>query len=658
MATARSVPHPLTPDARSVTLADLGGLLLSLLLVVAPHLLRMPGWIALLLLCLYAWRLLSSARGFPLPPRWLLFTVTAAALGAIWIEYRTLFGRGPGIVLLAVFSGLKLLETRTHRDAAMVAFLCYFLIITNFLFTQTIPTALLMCVALVVITATMVALNAPRRPAMANLKTAGLLLAHAAPAALVLFVLFPRVQGPLWGVPQDSIQAVTGLSDSMAPGNVASLAQSDAIAFRAEFKGDPPAQRLRYWRGPVLWDFDGRSWQMGQVVLANFAPPKGQGATSYSVLLEAHNRGWLFALETPVTQPERSRFTIDGQFLATTPVRSRLRYEVTSVPEAEPAAQEEGWVLRRALRLPAGFNPRTLALAGKLREGAANDRQVLQRAIDFLRGGNYVYTLEPPVLGRESVDEFLFDTRAGFCEHFSSAFVFLMRAAGIPARVVTGYQGGDLNPVDQIITVRQSDAHAWTEVYLRDLGWLRVDPTAAAAPSRIDAGLSRAVPQDAGLPLLMRPQFEWLRSARYNWEAVAHRWNVWVLGYNPDRQRDLLSFVGMRDADWRNLTALLFTVLGVLTALLGIWALRNFVKPDPVQRAWLAFCRKLGARGLERAPSEGPRDYAERAARSLPTSDDAIRRIADLYIGLRYGSESGPGRLDELRRRVREFRAT
>jgi len=654
---AKTLPHPLAPDLRAVTLPDLGGLLLSLGLVIAPHLARMPVWIGLLILCLYAWRLLAGARGFPLPPRWLLFVVTAAVLGAVWIEYRTLFGRGPGIVLLAVFSGLKLLETRSHRDAAMVAFLCYFLIITNFLFTQSIPTALLMCVALVVITATMIALNAPRRPVVANLRTAGVLLAHAAPAALVLFLLFPRVQGPLWGLPQEAFQAVTGLSDSMSPGNVASLAQSDAIAFRAEFKGEPPAQRFRYWRGPVLWEFDGRTWHMGQTVLANFDPPKGSEESSYAVVLEVHNRPWLFALETAITQPERSRYTADGQFLALAPVRARLRYELTSVARAEPAARaEEAWVMRRALRLPANTNPRTLALASKLREGAADEREILQRAIDFLRGGNYVYTLEPPLLGRDSIDEFLFDTRAGFCEHFSSAFVFLMRAAGLPARVVTGYQGGDLNPVDQIITVRQSDAHAWAEVYLRDLGWIRVDPTAASVPGRIESGLSRSMPANASLPLLMRPQFEWLRSMRYNWEALTHRWNLWVLGYNPDRQRDLLSFVGMRDADWRNLTAILFSILGALTALLAVWALRNFVSPDPVQRAWLAFCRKLAARGLKRAPHEGPRDFAERAARAIPPEDAAIRGIAALYIALRYGPGAAKQDVDEFKRRIRDFK--
>jgi hypothetical protein len=275
--------------------------------------------------------------------------------------------------------------------------------------------------------------------------------------------------------------------------------------------------------------------------------------------------------------------------------------------------------------------------------------------VAFLRQGGYAYTLEPPLLGEHSVDEFLFSTKAGFCEHFASAFVFLMRAAGVPARVVTGYQGGELNPVDSIITVRQSDAHAWAEVLLGGRGWVRVDPTAAAVPSRLESGMARAVPQAEGLPLMMRPQLEWLRGMRDRWEAVAHKWNVWVLGYNPERQRDLMASFGMRDADWRALTATLFAFLGAMTLVLLVWSLKRLARPDPVQRAWRAFCRKLARRGVERAPSEGPRDYAVRAARALPAARRGILRIGALYIALRYGSHATPPAVTRLRKLVREF---
>ena len=648
-----STPHPLAPEQRAVAPRDLAGLLASLLLVAAPHALRMPWWLTLVVLGLYAWRARIALERSALPSRWLVLALALIAVGAVYLEYRTLFGRTSGIVLLVLFSGLKLAEMRTHRDAAVVAFLCYFLVMTNLLYTQSIATALLMALALVAVTGTLVGLAAPQRPVAANLRSAGVLLAHAAPAALILFLLFPRVQGPLWGLPQDAYSAMTGLSDTMTPGAVAQLAQSDAIAFRAEFEGEPPPPRERYWRGPVLWDFDGRTWRMGAGWLQKFDALQGGGRYEYTVTLEPHNRTWMFALESVTRLPVRARYTNDGMVVATSPVRTRLRYDAASLARPEPEPFERPDSLRRALSLPVSGNPRARALAAEWQRGARSDLDVLQRAVEFFRDSRLGYTLEPPLLGRDTVDEFLFDTREGFCEHFASAFVFLLRAAGVPARVVTGYQGGEVNYVDRIISVRQSDAHAWAEVHLAGRGWVRADPTAAAVPGRIDAGLARSVRAGDPVPLLMRPQLEWLRGLRSNWEALAHRWNVWVLGYGVERQRDLMSRIGMRDADWRKLTAAMASILGAFTLVLLAWSLRRLTRPDPVQRAWQAFCRKLGARGVARAPHEGPRDFAERAAARLPQAAAAIRAIAALYIGARYGRAPARASAAELARRVR-----
>ncbi|HEY5637786.1 MAG TPA: DUF3488 and transglutaminase-like domain-containing protein [Burkholderiales bacterium] len=648
--------HPLAPDARPVNGRDLAWLVLSLVIVSAPHALRAPWWLTGLTLMLFAWRIVLSTTRSPLPSRWILFALAALAMFGIWAEYRILFGRSPGIILLMLFSGLKLLEVRTHRDATVVVFLCYFLVITNFLYSQSIPTGIAMGVALVVVTAALVSFNAPQRGARPDLRTASLLLAHAVPAALVLFVLFPRVQGPLWSLPQDAHSGVTGLSETMAPGNLAQLARSDAISFRAEFDGEAPPQPLRYWRGPVLWEFDGRTWRMGPTTrgaLPEAAPSLPR--YRYSVVIEPHDRNWLYGLETVVEPPPQARVTSDGRLLARDPVRRRLRYDLASVADLQVDSADGSDA--RALALPAGFNPRARALADTWKAAGPDDAR-LARAIAHLRDGNYAYTLEPPLLGRDSVDDFLFGTKAGFCEHFASAFVFLMRAADVPARVVTGYQGGELNPVDRIITVRQSDAHAWAEVFLQGRGWVRVDPTAAAIPGRIEAGLARALPSDAALPLLMRPQLEWLRGLRNNWEALTHQWNVWVLGYNPDRQRDLMAYIGMRDADWRKLTAILFTVLGGFTVVLVLWSLRLRVRPDPVQRAWLAFCRRLRNAGVDRAPHEGPRDFAQRAAQQLPHASASITDIAQRYLSLRYGKHAAPSEVDGFRRRVREIRLT
>jgi transglutaminase-like putative cysteine protease len=634
---------------------DLAWLTASLAIVTAPHALRAPWWLTVLTLCLYGWRLYCTLNRAPLPSRWLVLAFALAGLLGVWLEYRTLFGRESGVVLLMLFSGLKLLESRTHRDAAVAAFLGYFLIVTNFLYSQSIPTAAAMAAGVFAITATLVGFSAPQRPAAANARTAGVLLAHAAPAAVALFLFFPRVDGPLWGMPRDAYAGLTGLSETMSPGTLSQLAQSDAIAFRAAFQGEAPPAAMRYWRGPVLWDFDGRTWSGAAGGSPPFTPPQGTGAYRYSVVLEPHNRRWLFALETAARVPEHAHMTFDGQIYADRPVRSRILYNMVSVTLPEAHADEQARWLERALRLPPEVNPRARELARKWRAAAHSDAEVLAQALAFLQRGGYVYTLDPPLLGANSIDEFLFDTREGFCEHFASSFTFLMRAAGVPARVVTGYQGGELNGIDRLLTVRQSDAHAWTEVYLRGRGWIRVDPTAAAMPRRVQAGLSGALPADARLPLIMRADMEWLRRVRSQWEALAHRWNVWVLAYDQERQRSLMLSLGMRGADWRDMAATLFTVLGMLTLALLAWSLRRITRPDPVQKAWQLFCRKLAARGIERARHEGPRDYSTRAARALPGSRRAILRIASLYISLRYGARASRAGAERLKRLVRQL---
>ncbi len=654
-----ALPAPAAPDQRTLNGRDLALLVAGLAIALAPHALRAPVWLTLLTLALVGWRALAIGRPALLPPTGLLLVIVAAGMLGVWLEYRAIFGRTPGVMLLVMFSGLKALESRNQRDAAALVFLTWFLAITNFLYTQSIPTALGMLAAVAASVTALVVLAAPRRALRASLRTAAVLLGQAVPAALVLFLLFPRVQGPLWGLPQDAYTAMTGLSDSMAPGSLSQLTLSDAIAFRVDFQGEPPRRRALYWRGPVLWDFDGRTWRPGSPMPIELPQPRNGTKVEYSVLLEPHNRHWLFALESAALLPPRSRYLEDGQIVTQMPIRARMRYDMVSQVEADPAPDNDRRFLGRALRLPEGFNPRARALAEGWSRAGASDAQVLEQAIEHFRRERLQYTTEPRLLGRDSVDEFLFETREGFCEHFSSAFVFLMRAAGVPARVVTGYQGGDLNPVDQRFTVRQSDAHAWAEVYLAGRGWTRIDPTALSVPRRLDEGLARAISTVDALPLLLRPEMAWLRSLRYNWEALTHQWNLLVLGYNPERQRELMSWFGMRDAGWLELASTLLALLGGIMLALVAWMLLRLARPDPVQSAWIQFCRKLSARGLPRAPHEGPRDYAERAARGLPGAGDPIRRIAALYIALRYGRGGAKSAQDEsvvqLRRMVRDL---
>jgi transglutaminase-like putative cysteine protease len=637
---------------------------LSMGLVTLPHVERLPVWITALAVLAIGWRVYLSRRDAALPRKWLLLTVVAGASAGIYLSYGTLFGRDAGVALLVVMLTLKLLEMASMRDAMIVIFLSYFVVLTNFLYSQTIPTALLMLLGVWIITGTMIGLQW-REGALRyqeTLRLSALMLAQATPVMLVLFLLFPRVQGPLWGLPRDAFSGITGLSDSMSPGTLSQLSLSDAVAFRVQFEGRMPQPNQLYWRGPVLWYFDGMSWHMGmtfETTSASYAPVGTGKPFSYTVTLEPHDKRWLFALDLPAKLPANTRFTSDFQMLSNRPVRNRTRYEMTS--HTDYRLGYEGlspYERRRALQLPEGYNWRARALAVNMRSAARDEEDMVKQVLAMFRTQSFFYTLTPPLLGDNPVDDFLFNTRAGFCEHYASAFAFLMRAAGIPARVVTGYQGGEVNPIGNYMIVRQSEAHAWAEAWIEGRGWVRVDPTAAVSPLRVESGIAAAVPATDPLPLALRSNSEWLRQLRFTWDSFANSWNQWVLGYNPERQYWLLSRVGLDRATWQTLAMILFAITSLITCVFAAVILRRLHQRarDPVAAIYARFCRKLARRGARRAPSEGPSDFALRAASQLPQAAGAIRAITELYIRLRYGADADRGSTRELKRLVSELR--
>jgi transglutaminase-like putative cysteine protease len=639
---------------------QLAWLLAALVMVIVPHVARLPWWSSLLAAMLFVWRLYIMLYGLTLPRKWLLYLIAGGTLCGLYIQYGRVLGRDSGVNLLVIMLALKLLELATLRDAMVLAFIAYFLIITNFLYSQSIPTALYLLAAVLVITATMVGLQyrVSQPGYRAQLQTAGTMLLQAAPMMLILFLLFPRVQGPLWGLPQDTLAGVSGLSDEMSPGSVSSMLLSDAIAFRANFDADiPPLNRL-YWRGPVMWDFDGYTWSVPRVPYAVRREFQSLGSpTEYSITLEPHSRRWLFALDLPATIPQRATMTNDYQLLYQTGVNSRMRYEMTSYLTYRDNAEPTRYEIQRALRLPRNSNPRSVELAHGMRARAPNDRSYIAAVLAMYRSQDFYYTTTPPRLGENSVDEFLFQTRAGFCEHFASSFAVLMRAAGVPARVVTGYQGGELNNVGNYLIVRQADAHAWDEVWLGNEGWVRIDPTAAVSPARVEAGVAAAVPEGETLPLLLRGDYPWLRKARLTWDSLANSWNQMVLGYSPDRQRRLLRHVGINDATWKTLTLIMFGVTGTITLILAAVMLQKLraARPDPVAAAYQRFCKALARRGIARHPSEGPDAFRKRAIAVRPELATPIAAITDLYIVLRYGEKSSEAEIAHLKHAVRAF---
>ena len=596
----------------------------------------------------------------PSPARWVLILAILASTAGVFAQYRTLFGQNPGVALLVILLALKQLETHVRRDGVAIVQLSYFLVLTTFFYSQSIPNAAALLAAVIVATAALASLTDSRLSPLHLFRLAGLMLAQATPFLLILFVLFPRVTGPLWGLPRDAYGALTGLSDSMSPGSIGKISQSDDIAFRVRFRDTLPIRNQLYWRGPVLTLFDGRTWRPANFSVGRRLPygpsdvamPTGK-AIAYEITLEPHNKPWLFALELPTELPAESVIASNYQLLALAPVVQRRRYEIRSLPGLAAGADESPYVLALATTLPKRGNPRTLALGRSWRAAHAGDEEILRAGISFFISQRLAYTLEPPLLGDDSVDEFLFETRQGFCEHFSGAFVFAMRAAGVPARVVTGYQGGEINPVDGYMTVRQSDAHAWAEVWLEGRGWTRIDPTAASFPTRIEFNLAAVVPAGDPLPFLMRADLSWLRDLRYRWDAVANNWNQWVLGYNPQRQSELLARLGMHAPDWQRMTAMAAVLSGALVFGLTLWALWQRRRVDPAQALWLRATRRLARSGLPRLPWEGPRDYAKRVAAARPEISAAFLEIADLYGRVRYG---GVEQIGALRNRVAAFK--
>jgi transglutaminase-like putative cysteine protease len=386
-------------------------------------------------------------------------------------------------------------------------------------------------------------------------------------------------------------------------------------------------------------------------------PYVGVGAAvDYEVTLEPHGKFWLFALELPATLPSDSALTSDYQPIARQAVRNRVRYAQSAWPDAIAGAKESAGSLRSALALPKDGNPRIRAVGASWRtQYGDDDASILAAAENLFNRQLLIYTLNPPLLGPDTVDEFLFDTKRGFCEHFAAAFVFTLRAAGVPARVVAGYQGGEVNPVDGYLEVRQYDAHAWAEAWIAGRGWVRIDPTAISAPSRISSNFSSAVPAGDALPFLARSDLAWLKGLRYRLDAVTNGWNQRVLGYNPQRQRDLLASLGLNEPDWRSMTAVLSVLCGSVMLALTAWVLRNRQRVDPALAAWRRFTARLAKRGIEWPPWEGPLAFADRAARQAPAHAESINEIASLYARLRYAPVSPEHDLNLLNAKIAAF---
>ena len=646
----------------SAQIGWLGALLLAAQLPQAPHL---PIWVALtgVLLVIVRLVVLRQDRQRPLapPPRipsWTLVLFAVAAAFAVRSSFGYLSGRDPSVAFLYILVAIKFLETRTIRDGTLLVCLSCFLLITPFFYGQSMLAAIAVFPAIVLVGATLDAMTdgsgsgAPGAARGAALRRSGLMILQGAPIAVLLFLLFPRLAAPLWGLPSDH-SAQTGLSETMEPGQISELSLSDDVAFRVDFDGPVPPSRERYWRGPVLSRFDGRTWTAGSFQYGGAPMPADDGAVSYTVTLEPSDRIWMFALDLPSAIPRAEAgaggpialLTRDQQLLSRSPITQPLRYMQQSIMRSSYPANPR-FDAPANLRLP-DRNPRTRQLAQQLRAQYPDDRQLVAAVLTWFNRENFIYTMAPPLLKDDTADEFLFDTRRGFCEHYASAFVVLLRSAGIPARVVTGYQGGAMNPRGNYMIVRQSDAHAWAEVLI-DGRWQRYDPTAAVSPSRIENGLGGALPSGERVPFLARLEASWMKNLRLTWDALNHDWQRNVVGFNYQRQRSLWR-------EWRldtlppwQTAAMAAAALFAWAGLLAGWLLFRRRRQERALVLWDDLCRRLARAGLPRQGHEGPVAFAQRAAQRWPQFAIAFAAIGQSFATLRYGNVGAPRQREAL----------
>lgn len=641
-------------------LSSLPWTLVALAFSIAPHLPYLPFWVSLTFLACALGRWHIERRRRRLPGPWLRLLLALFCFIGVFATYESISGVGPGSALLTVMAALKLLETRARRDQFVLLFLCIFLVMAAVLREQHVWSLPYLLLSVFVTMGAWLQMSAGRRRSVrSSFKDSARLIGYAAPLMLAMWVFFPRISTPFWAVPIDTSSGVTGISNEMSPGDISSLSESDAVAFRVRFDDAVPEPRNRYWRGLVLHRFNGRTWTGNEptIVPEQDRPIEYLGEpVSYEVTLEPTRQHWVFALDVA------HKWTLDKTFMGrqqqlsrSQPIDQRVVYRATSYPSFRLSPEITSYSFDYHLRIPDNNNPRSREFARELRSSVGSNQAYIDAVMNMFTREEYFYTLEPPTLGRNSVDEFLFRTRRGFCEHYASAFAVLMRAAGIPSRVVVGYQGGQVNTKgDDYLIVRQSDVHAWTEVWLEGSGWTRVDPTSAVAPERIESGLRNAALDGSALAWGLDVPSRLWEDLTLTWDMINAKWNEWILAYGDENQLSFMKYLGMDEPSMRKMLLTLVSVVAVMLAGFTLFLAFRYRPPavDPAQRQYRRFVQRCGVPAVR---GEAPLDYLSRVAAERPGLAAEAESITALYLEARYGA-GGDEALTPLTEAVRGLR--
>ena len=630
-------------------------LLAVILWTVLPHVAHLPLWCSLLTLVVLLWRAKLALANASLPSRWFVAGVLIVAIALTLWSFQTLLGREPGVTMVVVLMALKTLELRAKRDAFVVFFLGFFIVLTHFLYSQSLFVAGAMLVSVWGLLTALVLVHMP--VGQPSLRLAGVLSLRTAlfgaPIMALMFLLFPRI-GPLWGVPTDGL-ARTGLSSTLRMGVISEMAQDDTVAMRIRFEGAVPPPSAMYFRGPVLTLFDGAEWRPSayESLRALRAPSNLQvrgDPVRYEMTLEP-----LRMTSLPLLEATRAAPAIDGyqpmmlpdlQWVVDRQVVERLRFKAQAYPQFSHGPGSGAPSLRESLELPEGYNPRTLAWAQDLLRNPtytnASAQTLAAAVMEHIRTGGFSSTGAPGDYGANAVDEFWLDRREGFCEHFASAFVVIMRAMNVPARIVTGYQGTDPLPLDDYYIVRQSSAHAWAEYWAPGTGWIRADPTAAVSPDRISRGRRLATPPSFVEGALGNVSPELIADLRKSWELVNNRWNQWVLNYSRGQQIDVLKRMGFESPSWADLALLLIGSLSTLALGGAVWAWWDRRRVDPWVRQMEHLRAALQDLGLTSATHEAPRTLAQRLRQRYGAPAETLVGLLDTLERQRYGRSPSP----------------
>lgn len=617
-------------------------LVAALVVGMVSHVAAMPIWINLWCLGLWVWVLVLHWKSWRVPPRWLQLLLAGIAFSSIIVSSRGRFDSDSGIGLLCLMASIKPFEIKGHRDRMITLFLAYFMVIASLFFSTSLEMTAYLFVSVIIITGLLIRVNHPGVAMASSFRLSSTIVIQALPLALILFALFPRIQGSLWGI-QIQQRGATGLSNTIFPGALTELVKNNDVAFRVSFVDEAPPPKNMYWRAMVFNSFDGRRWRLDfKPSYATTLPPSGE-AVRYKVIVEPHNQNWLFALDYPADYVRGYRLMADYTLQSRDKVTAKIQYEVTSSMDDHTGADDNwDWDSRS---LPSSGNARARGFARSLRDESQGTQDYVGRVLTYINTHEYYYSLNAAPYVDDYIDDFLFRSRKGYCEHYASAFVFLMRAGGIPARVVGGYYGGEVNPYGNYVIVRQAFAHAWAEVWMEGKGWVRVDPTTAIHADRVEIdplGTVRSGRNESLTNLSGGGLFSGLADkAILAWDAVSYVWYAKILGYSSEDQRSFLKRFGLSVhslAGWIKVFVVGVFLSGALLGAYYVWqSVKDKEKKDPVQAMYQLFLKKLARAGIGHESHEGPQWFAEKAVARRQDLARDIQGISRMYIMLRYG---------------------